>query len=70
MKNYVEDLIFVVSPETYALKGEVTIAHVDDDIQKRFVLNSTRSLSEWDGRGAATISSEVSSIAAKTAMTG
>lgn len=40
-----DGVTFVISPETYDLVGDVTIAHTDDG----FFLTSTKPLSEWDG---------------------
>ena len=44
-----DGLTFVISPETYDLVGEVTIAYRDDAGRKGFVLTSNKPVSEWDG---------------------
>ena len=50
-----DDLTFVISPETHRLVGEVTISYVDDAGGKGFFLTSTRPVSEWDGFGPSSI---------------
>ncbi len=44
-----DGLTFVISPETYALVGEVTIFFLDEGGRKGFVLTSRNPVSEWDG---------------------
>ncbi len=44
-----DGLTFVVSPETYAITGDVTISYIDRPGQKGFVLTSSQPISEWDG---------------------
>lgn len=41
----------VISPETSALVGQVTVDHVNDDQRHGFVLTSAKPLSEWEGFG-------------------
>jgi iron-sulfur cluster insertion protein len=42
-------LTFVISPETYQLVGEVTIAYTDKAGEKEFILTSSKPVSEWEG---------------------
>jgi Fe-S cluster assembly iron-binding protein IscA len=51
----VDELTFVIRPETYRLVGEVRISYVDEIGRKGFVLKASRPLSEWDTFGISTI---------------
>jgi Fe-S cluster assembly iron-binding protein IscA len=44
-----DGVTFVMSPETFQIAGDVTIACADDGIRKGFVLTSGNPVSEWDG---------------------
>lgn len=46
-----EGLTFAISPETFALAGEVTVSYIDEAGKKGFVLRSSKPVSEWDGFG-------------------
>ena len=45
----VDGVTFVMSPETYALVGEVTISFSDEIGRRGFILTSGKPVSEWDG---------------------
>ncbi len=49
MTQEAEGITFAVSPDTYELTGEISIAYNDDGNQKGFILNSSRPVSEWSG---------------------
>ena len=44
-----DGLMFVISPETHELVGEVRISYTDEAGRKGFILTSSNPLSEWDG---------------------
>lgn len=44
-------LKFLISPEVYALVGDVSISYVEETGRKGFVLTSRHSLNEWEGFG-------------------
>jgi Fe-S cluster assembly iron-binding protein IscA len=44
-----EGLTFVISPETYQLVGEVTIAYADKAGEMGFIITSSKPVSEWEG---------------------
>jgi Fe-S cluster assembly iron-binding protein IscA len=44
-----DGLTFVISPETHQLAGEVKISYTEDSGRDRFVLTSSKPVSEWDG---------------------
>jgi Fe-S cluster assembly iron-binding protein IscA len=46
-----EGLQFIISPATYELAGDVTIAHVDEKSRQGFIVTSSKPMSEWDGFG-------------------
>jgi len=46
-----EGLQFIISPATYELAGDVTIAHVDEKGRQGFIVTSSKPMSEWDGFG-------------------
>ncbi len=50
-----DNLIFVISPETYQIVGEVKISYVDELERKGFLLTSAKPTSEWDGFGVSDI---------------
>jgi Fe-S cluster assembly iron-binding protein IscA len=50
-----DGLIFVISPETYELVGEVTVSYVDETERKGFRLTSSKPVGEWDGFGVSDI---------------
>jgi len=50
-----EDITFVINPDTYQLVGEVTISYVDEGGRKGFVLKSSKPIGEWDGFGVSDI---------------
>lgn len=50
-----EGLTFVISPETYALTGEITVSFADEADRKGFVLKSGKPVSEWEGFGVSAI---------------
>jgi len=50
-----EGMIFVMDPEVYRLAGEVTIAYVEEEGRKGFMLTSERPVSEWEGFGVSDI---------------
>jgi Fe-S cluster assembly iron-binding protein IscA len=45
----IDDLTFVMSPETHEVAGEVRISHKEEAQRTVFVLTSSKPLSEWDG---------------------
>jgi len=45
----VDGLTFVIDPETHELAGEVKISYTEDAGRDRFVLTSSKPVSEWDG---------------------
>ncbi len=45
----VDDLTFFISPELYALVGDVSIAYTDEAGRSGFILTSQRPLNEWQG---------------------
>jgi len=47
----IEGLTFIISPETYELTGEITIAYVDEADRKGFVISSDKPVGEWEGFG-------------------
>jgi Fe-S cluster assembly iron-binding protein IscA len=47
----VEGLTFIMDPEVYNLAGEITIAYMDEEDRKGFMLTSERPVSEWEGFG-------------------
>jgi Fe-S cluster assembly iron-binding protein IscA len=51
----IDGLMFVISPETHRLVGEVMISYADDADKIGFVLTSSKPVSEWDGFGVTTI---------------
>ena len=51
----VDELMFVISPETYQLLGEVTISYRDEPGRKGFVITSIKPVSEWEGFGVSNI---------------
>jgi Fe-S cluster assembly iron-binding protein IscA len=51
----VDELTFVINPETYQLLGEVTISYRDEPGRKGFVLTSLNPVSEWEGFGVSLI---------------
>ncbi len=53
-----EDLTFVMSPDVYALVGEVAVSYADDTERKGFVITSEKPLSEWQGFAACDIRRE------------
>jgi len=51
----IEGLIFIISPETYELTGNITISHVDEAGRTGFVIKPDKPVSEWDGFGVCNI---------------
>jgi len=51
----VDELMFVISPETYQLVGEVTISYRDEPGRKGFLITSLKPVSEWEGFGVSII---------------
>jgi Fe-S cluster assembly iron-binding protein IscA len=51
----VEGLTFIMDPEVYRLAGGVTIAYVEEEGKRGFLLTSERPISEWEGLGASDI---------------
>jgi len=51
----VDGLVFVISPETLGLVGEVRISYRDESGKIGFVLTSSRPVSEWEGFGVSSI---------------
>ena len=47
----VEGLTYIIDPEVYDLAGGITIAYVDEEDRKGFMLTSERPVSEWEGFG-------------------
>jgi len=47
----VDNVTFVINPETYEITGDITISLVDETDRKGFVLGSAKPISEWDGFG-------------------
>jgi len=45
----VDDLTFVMSPEVYALVGDVAVSRADEFEGRGFILTSEKPLSEWQG---------------------
>ena len=48
-------LIFIIDPEVYRLAGEITVAYLEEEGRKGFVLTSERPVSEWEGFGVSDI---------------
>jgi Fe-S cluster assembly iron-binding protein IscA len=44
-----DGVIFLISPETYQITGDVTISYVDRAGRKGFMMTSSQHVSEWDG---------------------
>jgi Fe-S cluster assembly iron-binding protein IscA len=53
-----QDLTFVMSPDVYALVGEVAVSYADNTERKGFVIRSEKPLSEWQGFAACGIRRE------------
>ena len=51
----VDGLVFVISPETHELVGEVKISYTDEIGRTGFVLTSSQPVSEWEGFGVSSI---------------
>ena len=51
----VEGLTFIVDPDVYNLAGEITIAYLEEEDRKGFLLTSERPVSEWEGFGVSSI---------------
>ena len=51
----VDGLMFIISPETHELVGEVTISFTDEKGKKGFVITSIKPVSEWEGWGVSPI---------------
>jgi len=51
LKEQVENLIFIISPEIYDLVGEVKISLSAEKGKDGFVLSSSKPLNEWEGFG-------------------
>jgi Fe-S cluster assembly iron-binding protein IscA len=54
----VDCLTVVMSPEVYALVGEVAVSYVDDSERKGFIITSEKALHEWQGFAACEIRRE------------
>ncbi|MGA3112822.1 MAG: hypothetical protein ABSF90_00155 [Syntrophobacteraceae bacterium] len=50
-----DDLTIVVSPDVYALVGEVAVSYADDAERRGFIITSEKPLSEWQGFAACDI---------------
>jgi len=50
-----DDLTLVMSPEVYAIVGEVAVSYADDFEKRGFILTSEKPLSEWQGFAACEI---------------
>ena len=53
-----DDLTIVMSPEVYALVGEVAVSYVNDSERKGFIITSEKALNEWQGFAACEIRTE------------
>ncbi|MGO9017381.1 MAG: hypothetical protein ACLQVJ_03425 [Syntrophobacteraceae bacterium] len=50
-----DDLTIVVSPDVYALVGNVAVSYADEVGRKGFIITSEKPLSEWQGFAACDI---------------
>ncbi len=55
LQTEVEGLIFIIEAEVYRLTGEITIAYVEEEGRKGYLLTSERPVSEWEGLGVSNI---------------
>ncbi len=51
MKEDIEDVIFIISPELYDLTGDIIISYSTDGYMPGFVVISENPVSEWAGFG-------------------
>jgi len=51
----VDGLTFIIDPEVYDLAGDITIAYLEEEGKKGFLLTSERPVSEWEGFGVSDI---------------
>jgi len=51
IKETIDGLTFVISPETYDLAGDITISYVDEPGRKGFLIQSAKPMGEWEGFG-------------------
>jgi Fe-S cluster assembly iron-binding protein IscA len=51
----IEGLTLVISPETYELKGKITVSYVNESGREGFMIRSSKPVSEWEGFGASDI---------------
>ena len=50
-----DGLTFIIDPEVYHLAGDITIAYIEEEGRKGFLLTSERPVSEWEGFGVSNI---------------
>ena len=50
-----DGLTFIIDPEVYDLAGAITIAYIEEEGRKGFLLTSERPVSEWEGFGVSDI---------------
>jgi len=55
LKEEIEEITFIVSPEVYELTGDIIISYSTDGLMPGYVITSENPVSEWSGFGVCNI---------------